>query len=795
MSAQIFPVVGSSLNIPNPLPVQDGADGTPGAAAPSLALQVAGTDGTNLQTVLTDTSGRIENVGAAANGVAVIGNPVLVAGSDGTDVRTIATDATGREVVVGPAASGSPVAGAPVLIAGQDGTDARTLLTDAAGQLKVLVEGGTGIPVTGTVTAEIVGNAGGVLDAVVGAPIPANAVLIGGSEAGNIEPLLLDASGFLKVNVAAGSSGNAAASATGSPVPVDADYLGASDGANLQGLLVESSANPNLRTALYAAGTEATIKAGSTASVDADTSIVVQLNPKQPALDTPLNVHDASPASQAVTNVGTFAVQEATLDGAISGGKVKVSAAAGDVIVEVSDGTNVIGTVTHPVQIAGPVTISSGTVAATIADGADVTLGAKADAKSTATDTTPVSVVSILKEISAMEQAPASRAVTNAGTFAVQATLANETTKVIGTVNQGTSPWVVSLTSTTVTGNVATTIADGADVTLGAKADAKSTATDTTPISAMSVLKQISASVQAPPSQAVTNAGTFATQSAITAASGSIASGAIASGAIASGAVASGAVASGALAANSISDGASVTFGAKADAKSTATDTTPITAMSVLKQISASVQAPPSQAVTNAGTFATQDAANGPVTPNTAAGKSELVGGVVATSAAAGTAAQQMAVQMDVAGCVRVNPAAQTGSFASKVNVASAGADATVTVPAGKKWIVRGLKVNLAASSQTATRQVRLVAFDAASNAIFFKVPPGTQILSTSVAYYLYSGLTDDAGGALANNSSHSYSFPAALVLGPGCTINTAVSSIQSSDVVTLIAMVEEYND
>lgn len=70
-----------------------------------------------------------------------------------------------------------------------------------------------------------------------------------------------------------------------------------------------------------------------------------------------------------------------------------------------------------------------------------------------------------------------SHAVTNAGTFAVQAAEA-----------------------------------DGANVTLGAKADAKSTATDTTSISAMSVLKQISASVQAPPSQAVTNAGTFVTQ-------------------------------------------------------------------------------------------------------------------------------------------------------------------------------------------------------------------------------------------------------------------------------------------
>lgn len=53
-------------------------------------------------------------------------------------------------------------------------------------------------------------------------------------------------------------------------------------------------------------------------------------------------------------------------------------------------------------------------------------------------------------------------------------------------------------------GGGAVTVADGANVTQGAKADAKSTATDTTPISIVSILKQISASVQAPPSQAVT---------------------------------------------------------------------------------------------------------------------------------------------------------------------------------------------------------------------------------------------------------------------------------------------------
>ena len=73
----------------------------------------------------------------------------------------------------------------------------------------------------------------------------------------------------------------------------------------------------------------------------------------------------------------------------------------------------------------------------------------------------------------------------------------------------------------------------------------------------------------------------------------------VASGGIASGAIASGAVASGALASGSVVDGAMVTLGAKADAKSTATDTTSITAMQVLKQISASTQ----ETATDTGTI------------------------------------------------------------------------------------------------------------------------------------------------------------------------------------------------
>ncbi|MDD5406988.1 MAG: hypothetical protein PHE73_08640 [Sulfurovaceae bacterium] len=112
------------------------------------------------------------------------------------------------------------------------------------------------------------------------------------------------------------------------------------------------------------------------------------------------------------------------------------------------------------------VNISSGSIAntsfaSTIADGASVTLGAKADAKSTATDTTAVSIMSVLKEISAMEQAPASRAVTNAGTFAVQAaaTLAAETTKVIGTVNIAASQTIAVTNTGTFAVQAAATLA------------------------------------------------------------------------------------------------------------------------------------------------------------------------------------------------------------------------------------------------------------------------------------------------------------------------------------------------
>ncbi len=63
------------------------------------------------------------------------------------------------------------------------------------------------------------------------------------------------------------------------------------------------------------------------------------------------------------------------------------------------------------------------TQAVSEADGANVTQGAKADARSTATDTTAITLMQVLKEISFMEQNPVSRPVT-----------------------QNTSPWITGIT-------------------------------------------------------------------------------------------------------------------------------------------------------------------------------------------------------------------------------------------------------------------------------------------------------------------------------------------------------------
>jgi hypothetical protein len=152
---------------------------------------------------------------------------------------------------------------------------------------------------------------------------------------------------------------------------------------------------------------------------------------------------------QPVTPSGTFAVT------ANAGTNLNTSALALDASLSTLDtdlkanivlaaGTHVIG---HVIADTGSTTAVTGNVAMTVADGADVTLGAKADNKSTATDTTAVSIVALLKEISAMLQAPAALATGTNTVGSVKQT--DGTTIVLTDPCQGVARTNVSFNQTT----------------------------------------------------------------------------------------------------------------------------------------------------------------------------------------------------------------------------------------------------------------------------------------------------------------------------------------------------------
>lgn len=169
-SRQVFVGAGTAGSPVGGLLTVQGQDAD-GAAPTANPFLVAGSDGANVQTILTDTAGRPNVVGAAANGAAVAGNPVRVGFSDGTTTRDALSDASGRAIVVGAAADGAAVTGNPVLMGGQDGTNAQSILTDTTGR-QVMV--------------------GAAAD---GAAVAGNPVLMGGSDGTNAQTIATDTNG------------------------------------------------------------------------------------------------------------------------------------------------------------------------------------------------------------------------------------------------------------------------------------------------------------------------------------------------------------------------------------------------------------------------------------------------------------------------------------------------------------------------------------------------------------------------------------------------------------------------
>ena len=294
--------------------------------------------------------------GLAAAGSAPVGNPVQIGGSDGTDIRTLLTDASGRQEVVGATSSGSAVTGNPVLIAGSDGTDARTLSTDASGHPIVVgdgtagspaggvvsvqgVSGGTAVPVSFSGTTTVVG------DAASGSPVAGNPVLIGGSDGTDARTISTDASGH-PVIVGDGTAGSPAGGVVSVQGVSGGQSLPISGSVTASGTVTANQGTPNTVanswTTEITDGTHgpAAVKAASTAAAAADLSLVVALSPNSP-------VPSGSNVIGAVTQSGAWSatVTQATpsnLQAEIGGLAAAGSAPVGNPVqIGGSDGTDI----------------------------------------------------------------------------------------------------------------------------------------------------------------------------------------------------------------------------------------------------------------------------------------------------------------------------------------------------------------------------------------------------------------------------------------------------------------------
>lgn len=182
---------------------------TPITGTLSLAIRLVGTTASSAWPLT-----QVVAVGAADDGSAVAGRPVLVAGQDGTNAQTLKTDANGElqvDVLTAPgtAAEGAALPGVFAVVAGDDGTDTQPLQLSAGGDLKVTLDsetvaiasiaaGDNNIGNVDIVTMPDVTVIGKAAD---GAAVSGNPVLIAGQDGTNVQTLKTDTNGELQVDV------------------------------------------------------------------------------------------------------------------------------------------------------------------------------------------------------------------------------------------------------------------------------------------------------------------------------------------------------------------------------------------------------------------------------------------------------------------------------------------------------------------------------------------------------------------------------------------------------------------
>jgi len=91
----------------NYAPVTLAASATPGAAVVSRSVQIAGSDGTNAQTIAVDTNGQIKLASAGTTGSAVPSRAIQIGGTDGANLRALKVNSDGSAMIRQQDASGN----------------------------------------------------------------------------------------------------------------------------------------------------------------------------------------------------------------------------------------------------------------------------------------------------------------------------------------------------------------------------------------------------------------------------------------------------------------------------------------------------------------------------------------------------------------------------------------------------------------------------------------------------------------------------------------------------------------
>lgn len=197
-------------------------------------------------------------------------------------------------------------------------------------------------------------------------------------------PFTFDSSTNLKVNCTTGCSASSGPS-FGAAFPAMGTAIGVKNGANLVNLAADGSSNLFVNCAVGCGVSAFTDNSAFTAGTTAIQNIGAVFN------DGLADVTSANAAAPRITAKRAL--------------HINLRNNSGTEIGTASNPVRIDTTGTTPEPVTG--TFWQSTQPVSIADASDTTLGAKADAKSTATDTTAITIMQVLKEISAMVQAPA----------------------------------------------------------------------------------------------------------------------------------------------------------------------------------------------------------------------------------------------------------------------------------------------------------------------------------------------------------------------------------------------------